>query len=178
VLTLITGGARSGKSRYALELSQGARRPAFIATAEAFDDEMSERIRRHREERDGRWHTLEEPVDLAGALRRLPAGTDLAVVDCLTVWLGNLVHRRGEAGLTEDLGDFPEIAALLEALSHPPCPLMLVTNEVGFGIIPGNAMARAFSGLAGRLNQAVAARADRVLLVVSGLPLVLKSEAK
>jgi adenosylcobinamide kinase / adenosylcobinamide-phosphate guanylyltransferase len=174
VLTLISGGARSGKSRYALELSARSGRAAFIATAEPFDDEMRDRIQRHREEREGRYFTVEEPVDLAGALDRLPAGTEIAVVDCLTVWLGNLIHRRGDGALSGDPEDFAEVAALLAALDRPPCPLILVTNEVGLGVIPGNALARTFIDLAGRLNQRVAARAQRVVFMISGLPLALK----
>lgn len=174
MLTLITGGARSGKSRYALELAAHAQRAAFIATAEPFDDEMRDRIRRHREERQGRFLTVEEPVDLAGALGRLPAATEIVVVDCLTVWLGNLIHRRKDAAFSGDPGDYAEVGALLAALDRPPCPLALVTNEVGLGVIPENALARSFIDLAGRLNQAVAERAQRVVLMVSGLPLALK----
>lgn len=174
VHTLITGGVRSGKSRYALELSARAQRPAFIATAEPFDDEMRDRIWRHREERQDHYFTLEEPVDLAGALQRLPAGTEIAVVDCLTVWLGNLVHRRGDAALSGDPRGFEEVAAFLAFLDRPACPLVLVTNEVGLGVVPENALARTFTELAGRLNQEVAARAQRVVFMVSGLPFALK----
>jgi adenosylcobinamide kinase/adenosylcobinamide-phosphate guanylyltransferase len=174
VLTLILGGARSGKSRHALELAAHAPRPALIATAEPLDDEMRDRIRRHREERQGRFFTLEEPVDLAGALQRLPADTGIAVVDCLTVWLGNLLYRRGDSAFSEDPGELAEVAAFLAALDRPPCPLVLVANEVGLGIIPENPLARIFGDLAGRLNQAVAARAQRVVFMIAGLPLVLK----
>lgn len=177
MLTLVTGGARSGKSRYALGLSEPYARPAFVATAEPFDDEMRARIERHRQERDGRWLVIEEPIDLAGALQRLPAGTEIAVVECLTSWLGNLVHQHGEGTvLSQDPGDLTEVAAFLAALDRPPCPLVLVTNEVGLGIVPENALARTFTDLTGRLNQAVAARAERVVFMVSGLPLALKGE--
>lgn len=172
--TLITGGARSGKSRYALELAARYARPAFIATAEPFDGEMRARIERHREERGPRWSVVEEPVDLAAALKRLPAGTEIAVVECLTSWLGNLIHRHGDAVASREPGGIEEVAAFLASLDRPPCPLVVVTNEVGLGIVPENALARAFADLAGRLNQAVAARAERVVLMVSGLPLVLK----
>jgi len=164
LLTFITGGARSGKSRYALDLVGGYARPAFIATAEPFDDEMRDRIRRHREEREERFFTIEEPLDLAGALRRLPPGTDIAVVDCLTVWLGNLLHRGLEG----------EVEAFLEVLSDVPCPLVVVSNEVGFGGIAMSPLGREFADRLGRLNQEVAARADRAVMIVSGLPLVLK----
>jgi adenosylcobinamide kinase/adenosylcobinamide-phosphate guanylyltransferase len=167
-ITFITGGARSGKSRYALGIAAGPRyhRPAFIATAEAFDEEMAERIRHHREERGARFFTIEEPVDLAGALRRIPPGTDVVVLDCLTVWLGNLLHRGAEG----------EIERFLTALDDPPCTLVIVSNEVGFGGIALTPMGRAFTDLLGRLNQDVAARADRAVMMVSGLPLLLKGE--
>jgi len=177
VITLVTGGARSGKSRYALELAAASPRPALIATAEPIDAEMSDRIRRHREERGDRYLTIEEPVDLAAALTRLPQGTGTAVVDCLTVWLGNLVHRRGEEAVAEEPHALAEVAAFLSALAAPPCPLVLVTNEVGMGIVPANALARSFADLAGRLNQAIAARAERVVLMVCGLPVMVKGAA-
>jgi adenosylcobinamide kinase/adenosylcobinamide-phosphate guanylyltransferase len=176
MITLVTGGARSGKSRYALELAERFPNRAFIATAEAFDDEMQERIQRHRRQRGERFASIEEPVDLAGALRRLPGDTGIAVVDCLTVWLGNLYHRRG-AEPADDLEDFPEIGAFLAALRAVPCPLVLVTNEVGLGVIAADPMTRGFVEVAGRLNQEVAARAERVVLLVSGLPLALKGGA-
>jgi adenosylcobinamide kinase/adenosylcobinamide-phosphate guanylyltransferase len=165
LITFITGGARSGKSRYALDLAAGYAHPAFIATAEPFDDEMRDRIRRHREEREERFFTIEEPLDLAGALRRLPAETEIAIVDCLTVWLGNLLHRGDPEG---------EVEAFLEVLADVPCPLVVVSNEVGFGGIAMSPMGREFTDRLGRLNQEVAARADRAVIIVSGLPLVLK----
>jgi adenosylcobinamide kinase/adenosylcobinamide-phosphate guanylyltransferase len=176
LITLITGGARSGKSRFALDLAAGSEQRAFIATAEPLDGEMADRIRRHREEREGRFLTVEEPADLAGALARLPASTEVAVVDCLTVWLGNLVHRQGDESFAGELEDLPEAGAFLAALAAPPCALVLVSNEVGMGIIAESPLARRFTDLVGRLNQAVAARAQRVVLMVSGLPLVLKGE--
>ena len=169
-ITFITGGARSGKSRYALGIAAGPRyhRPVFIATAEPFDAEMEDRIRRHREERDARFFTIEEPVDLAGALRRIPPGTDLVIIDCLTVWLGNLLHRA-------DTGEADgEIERFLSSLADPPCPLVVVSNEVGLGGIAMSPMGRTFADLLGRLNQEVAARAERAVMLVSGLPLVLK----
>jgi adenosylcobinamide kinase/adenosylcobinamide-phosphate guanylyltransferase len=113
-------------------------------------------------------------VDLAGALGRLPAATEVAVADCLTVWLGNLVHQRGDEAFGGRLDDLPEVGAFLAALAHPPCALVLVSNEVGMGIIAENLLARRFTDLLGRLNQEIAARAQRVVLMVSGLPLVLK----
>jgi adenosylcobinamide kinase/adenosylcobinamide-phosphate guanylyltransferase len=177
-VTLITGGARSGKSRYALASAEEAgRQRAYVASAEPVDDEMRRRIERHRAERGEGWSTVEEPLDLAGALARLAPETEVAVVDCLTVWLGNLVHRaEGAADLAADLANpatFPEIAALLALLDDPPRRLVLVTNELGWGIVPDNALARAFRDLAGRVNEEAARRADRVVLMVAGRPLEL-----
>ena len=165
MITFVTGGARSGKSRYALGIAADYQRPAFIATAEPFDAEMEDRIRRHREERDARFFTIEEPVDLAGALRRIPPGTDVVIIDCLTVWLGNLLHRGDADG---------EIERFLTALDDPPCLLVVVSNEVGLGGIAMSPMGRTFADLLGRLNQEVAGRAERAVMLVSGLPLVLK----
>lgn len=175
---MITGGARSGKSRFALASAEEAgHRRVYVASAEPLDEEMRRRIERHRGERGAGWSTIEEPVDLAGALARLAPETEVAVVDCLTVWLGNLVHRsEGAADLAADLTDlatFPEIAALLALLDAPPCPLIFVTNELGWGIVPDNALARAFRDLAGRVNEEVARRADRVVLMIAGRALEL-----
>ena len=111
----------------------------FIATAEPFDDEIRDRIEKHREERGKAFQTVEEPLDLAGALRALSDDVEIAVVDCLTLWLGNLMHYRGEQ--TEV---YPEVSELIQILDAPPCDLIFVTNEVGMGVIPENAMARRF----------------------------------
>ncbi|MEM7586244.1 MAG: bifunctional adenosylcobinamide kinase/adenosylcobinamide-phosphate guanylyltransferase [Acidobacteriota bacterium] len=179
MITLVTGGARSGKSRHALELAGSPRPKAFIATAQAIDVEMQQRIDAHRRERDASFLTVEAPHDLAHAIADLPGDIQGAVVDCLTVWLGNLVHLASTAG-TDDkalsqLTTFPEIADLLDLLDQPPAvDLILVTNEVGMGIVPASPMGRAFRDLAGALNQAVAARADRVILMVSGLPMPVR----
>ena len=166
-LTLVLGGARSGKSAYAESLL-GEAGAVYVATAEAIDDEMRDRIARHRARRGERWTTVEAPLDLADALRvhaRNPAGAGV-LVDCLTVWLGNLMH----AGRDIDR----EARSLLESLDDLEVPAVLVANEVGLGVVPDNPMARAFRDHAGRLNQALAARADRVVLVTAGIPLVLK----
>ncbi|MFC0206313.1 bifunctional adenosylcobinamide kinase/adenosylcobinamide-phosphate guanylyltransferase [Novosphingobium soli] len=164
---LVLGGARSGKSRYAqqrLEAHPGTL--AYIATGQALDAEMDERIARHREDRGDRWTTLEEPLDLAGAIDRAARAADAILVDCLTLWLTNLM-----------LADLPRdaaTAALGAAMARCPCPLVLVANEVGLGIVPDNALARRFRDEAGRLNQAVAAQAGEVQFVAAGLPLRLK----
>ena len=165
-LTLVLGGARSGKSAYAESLVVG-RDAVYVATAEAIDDEMGERIARHRARRGAGWTTVEAPLDLAAAVRAHAPGASGILVDCLTVWLGNLMH----AGRDIDR----EAGSLLESLAVPQAPVVFVANEVGLGVVPDNPMARAFRDHAGRLNQVLAARADRVVLVTAGIPLVLKA---
>lgn len=165
-ITLVLGGARSGKTRHALGLAEALPGPLrYIATAEALDGEMAERIARHQAERGPRWTTLEAPLDLAGALAQ--AGGP-ALVDCLTLWLSNLML----AGRDVD-AEAEHLVAALRAAAHP---VILVSNEVGLGIVPDNALAREFRDRAGRLNQAVAAAAGRVVFIAAGLPLVLKGD--
>jgi adenosylcobinamide kinase / adenosylcobinamide-phosphate guanylyltransferase len=173
-VTYISGGSRSGKSSHALELaSTFAGRKAFIATAQALDDEMCERIRKHQQDRSDQFLTVEEPLDLAATLARLPSEVEVAVIDCLTLWLSNLMHYHGDGKES-----FPEIEAFLHALDDPGCTLIIVSNEVGMGIVPANELSRRFRDLAGRLNQQVAAKADRALVVISGIPLVLKDDVE
>ncbi|MHB8071760.1 MAG: bifunctional adenosylcobinamide kinase/adenosylcobinamide-phosphate guanylyltransferase [Candidatus Cryosericum sp.] len=162
-MILITGGEKSGKSTYALRLAleQGARR-AFVATAEAFDDEMRLRIKRHKEERGDLFETIEEPVEIPSVLRRL-SSYDVVLVDCMTTWLGNLMYYKRDIGTMKD--------ELLTSISGNE---IIVTNEVGMGIIPLEASTRAYVEDLGRLNAALAQRAERVIFMVSGLPLVLK----
>ena len=163
-LTLILGGARSGKSSRAIALCPPPR--VFVATAEALDAEMAERIARHRADREGDWRVTEAPLDLAGALAGAAAPGTAVLVDCLTLWLSNLIHaeRDPEAG-TE---------ALLAAIPGLPGEIVMVSNEVGMGIAPATALGRAFRDVQGRANQRVAAAADRVEFVIAGLPMVLK----
>ena len=169
-LTLVLGGARSGKSRHAETLIEAAAPMAlYLATGEALDAEMAERIRRHRARRGARWTTREEPLDLAAALLDEARPERPVLVDCLTLWLANLLL----AG--RDVDD--AIAALLAALPLLGGKVVFVANEVGLGIVPDNALARAFRDHAGRLNQAVAARAQRVVFLAAGLPLTLKDVA-
>lgn len=167
--TLVLGGARSGKSRLAesLALEAADDRPVYIATAEAGDAEMAERIAAHAARRTGRWSTVEAPHDLAGALR--DAGGRVVLVDCLTLWLSNtmLAERDIEAAN----GD------LLAALARRPAPTLLVSNEIGLGLVPETPLGRAFRDAQGRLNQRVAAAADCVVFVAAGLPLRLKPPA-
>ncbi len=164
--TLVLGGARSGKSAYAQAQAEAAgARPIMIATGQAFDDEMRVRIARHQQDRGGHWRTLEAPLDLAASLASLSAD-DVAVVDCLTLWLSNQMHAQAEIGAATD--------DLLAALSACPARVWLVSNEVGQGIVPDNALARRFRDEAGRLHQVVARTADEAVMIVAGLPLRLK----
>jgi adenosylcobinamide kinase/adenosylcobinamide-phosphate guanylyltransferase len=169
--TLVLGGARSGKSRYAQRAAEtlaleSAVTPTLIATATAGDSEMAERIARHRADRGEGWRTLEAPLDLAEALGGLSAH-DVAVVDCLTLWLAN--------SMAAPDGHAARVASLVPALLACPARLWLVSNEVGWGIVPDNALARRFRDEAGLLHQAIAAAAPETVLVVAGLPLKLPS---
>ena len=171
MITLYLGGARSGKSRRALEGVAGSvQRRCFVATAEPVDEEFAERIRRHQETRDASWETLEAPVDLAQTLAQLDGEGTLIVVDCLTLWLGNLIHHEQDADRN--------IEHLLNGLKTAQADVRLVSNEVGLGLVPDNALGREFRDLQGRLNQQVAAVADRVELLVAGLPLVIKPQGE
>ncbi|RTL75845.1 MAG: bifunctional adenosylcobinamide kinase/adenosylcobinamide-phosphate guanylyltransferase [Bradyrhizobiaceae bacterium] len=165
-VVLITGGARSGKSRRAEARAQACPgRPVYIATAEALDAEMEERIARHRARRGNDWIEREAPLDLVQALTETDGG-GARLVDCLTLWLSNLLHA-GRSWLDE-------AALLTAALGRQRSPVILVTNEVGLGIVPDNALARLFRDAAGLLNQDVAAVADEVEFVVAGLPMKVK----
>ena len=169
-LTLVLGGARSGKSRFAQdagEAAAGLSRPVMIVTGQAFDDEMADRISRHQADRGGRWRTVEAPLELAEALGRLTA-RDVAVVDCLTLWLTNVMLGEGDVEAHAD--------RLVMALAACPARLWLVSNEVGWGLAPETPLGRAFRDEAGRLHQKIAAVADTVCLIVAGLPLVLKGQ--
>ena len=169
--TLVIGGARSGKTRYALEQARapGAARRVMIATAQALDEEMAQRIARHRAERGEAWATVEAPLDLAGAVRRLEAG-EAAVVDCLTLWLTNLLM------LDDDTRLAMQRDAFLEVLAELPGHIILVSNETGLGVVPLGELTRRYVDEAGWLHQAVAERAERVVFTVAGLPMLLKGE--
>jgi len=165
-LTLVLGGARSGKSCHAEALVTALPAPWFyIATGEPHDNEMAARIAEHRARRGPEWQTIEAPRDLAGALAAVPP-RGAVLVDCLTLWLANVML----AGAHVDA----DIALLERALIERKGPMVLVSNEVGFGIVPENALARRFRDAAGRLNQRLAALADRVVLLVAGIPLKVK----
>jgi adenosylcobinamide kinase / adenosylcobinamide-phosphate guanylyltransferase len=178
--TLVLGGARSGKSAYAEHLAAASgREVVYIATAQAGDGEMAQRIALHRQQRPSQWQTVEEPLALAQALRKWRSSQRVVLVDCLTLWLSNLLFADGTSypdvgtvALPARFGE--ERAALLEELSRPDGDVIFVSNEVGLGIVPYGAVSRAFTDEAGRLNQAVAALCDRAIFIAAGLPLTLK----
>lgn len=174
---LIIGGARSGKSSLALSRAHESNKQiVFIATASPADDEMRERIAKHRSERPGAWQTIEVETDLAGAILRVAQPNALLIVDCLTVWLANvLFDARAEYFTNESLLE-QRRAELLEAASRLTCDAIFVSNEVGSGLVPESAVGRRFRDEQGRLNQQLAALCERVTLVAAGLPLTLKSQ--
>jgi adenosylcobinamide kinase/adenosylcobinamide-phosphate guanylyltransferase len=170
-ITLITGGARSGKSSYALKTASAHEgRRAFVATLTPLDDEMEKRIELHRIERGTGWDTFEEPVRLSALFSRLEKDYDVLIVDCLTLWLSNVMLAGMDIKRTSD-----ELVKALER-ARKSMRLFVVTNEVGLGIVPDNSMARAFRDHAGTLNQKVAEISDEVYLMTAGLPLKLKTE--
>ena len=167
-VTLILGGARSGKSALAerLVLESGLQ-PVYLATAQALDAEMADRVRRHRDGRGAGWLTVEEPLELAPALAGAAATERAVLVDCLTLWLTNLLLAERDVNTAAD--------ELLACLAGLPGPAVLVSNEVGLGIVPMGELSRAFVDHAGRLHQRLAAVADWVRFVAAGLPLELKA---
>jgi adenosylcobinamide kinase / adenosylcobinamide-phosphate guanylyltransferase len=168
-IILITGGARSGKSKYAEQriVELGGRR-LYVATAEAKDEEMAQRIIEHRKRRGNQWAVVEEPVELIEALLARRGQTDCALVDCLTLWLSNLLIRHDGKYVEEKLEQ------LLDALPRLDFHVVFVTNEVGWGIVPDNSLARQFRDLAGWANQRIAAAASEVILTVAGVPMIVK----
>ena len=166
-VTLVLGGARSGKSRYAEGLLDGhTGRRVYLATAEILDDEMAERVRLHKARRDADCRTVEEPLEIAQTIVAETAKGAAVLVDCLTLWLGNVMGKNRDVGA--------EIDRLVAAIGQFGGPVIFVSNEVGLGIVPDNALARAFRDHAGRLHQAVAAKAESVIFVAAGLPLRMK----
>ena len=173
-LILILGGVRSGKSRFAQQLAGKAKgRVLFLATAQATDDEMAERIARHKTSRPSTWHTVEEPLQIASALKSHAASSDTVILDCLTVWLGNMMSRDASASEEEAL---EEVERLLEVYKAGSASLILVSGEVGMGLVPPYPLGRAFRDIQGRINQKLAQEADRVFFMIAGIPLELKSQ--
>lgn len=166
---LILGGARSGKSRLAEQLAQASGLPVtYIATSEPLDGEMNERVQLHRQRRPAEWGLIEEPLALAQVLRAKAAQGRCLLIDCLTLWLTNLLMLDDDARLAQ------ERDALLDCLTTLPGTIILVSNETGLGVVPMGELTRRYVDLAGWLHQAVAERCERVVLTVAGLPLMLK----
>lgn len=170
-VVLVLGGARSGKSGFASRLAETKfKRPLYLATAEALDAEMSDRIRHHRMARGSRWLCAEEPLDIHRVLLHPPTTCDVILLDCLTLWLSNVLLKEGSKAVASRKGK------LMAALRKPGRPVIIVSNEVGMGIVPEHALGREFRDLAGWLNQEVSAIADTVVFVAAGLPLVMKGK--
>jgi adenosylcobinamide kinase/adenosylcobinamide-phosphate guanylyltransferase len=164
---LVLGGARSGKSRFAQNQAEALPGDlVYIATAQALDAEMAERIARHRADRGPRWRTVEAPLDLARAVGRESRSDSVLLIDCLTLWATNLLFA--ETDITAAAG------SLVTAMDRAPGPVILVANEIGLGVVPDNALARRFRDIAGDINQTVAAQVDSAVLIAAGLPIVLK----
>jgi adenosylcobinamide kinase/adenosylcobinamide-phosphate guanylyltransferase len=172
-ITLITGGTRSGKSRLAQTVA-GTRKgkKIFVATACAFDEEMKDRIQRHREERGERFITIEEPYDPGIAIKNLSEVPSVIIIDCLTVWMGNMLHVFDNKQVEID----EKVKNLFSVLDFPPCDLVIVTNETGMGIVPDNTLARKFRDFAGEINRMVSGKADNVYLCVCGIPITVKGK--
>lgn len=170
--TLVIGGCRSGKSRHALTMGEAiaGKSHLFLATCAPQDEEMVKRVQRHQLERGDRWQTIETPLDLVGMLSEHGPRSEVVLVDCLTLWVTNLLMAH-----EDDNEIIEQINALGDALNAPPCPVILVTNEVGTGIVPENALARRFRDLTGWCNQKLASVCDQVVWMVAGIPVAIKS---
>jgi adenosylcobinamide kinase/adenosylcobinamide-phosphate guanylyltransferase len=173
-VTLVLGGVRSGKSRFALEIASRSSTVCFVATAQASDEEMRRKIERHRGERPAHWWTVEEQLDLARVIALSDAQCELVLIDCLTLFAANLMEAHGEdAAAIENC-----VAALCAAVQNASCSIVLVSNEVGSGIVPAYQAGRRFRDLLGELNQRLAAIANEVVLMVAGLPLEIKGHVE
>lgn len=174
-IIFIIGGARSGKSNFALEeASKIPGKKAYIATAEALDEEMRKRIEEHKKKRGEEWDTYEEPLKIGDVVRKIEGEYSVIVIDCLTLWLSNLMHTEFEVhetinGLIDIFGNSDQRAG-----ASPAPTIFIVSNEVGMGIVPDNEMARRFRDMAGLLNQRIAEGADEVYMVVAGIPVKIK----
>jgi adenosylcobinamide kinase/adenosylcobinamide-phosphate guanylyltransferase len=172
-ITFVTGGCRSGKSRHALELAGkfADDQKIFMATCVPFDEEMKQRVARHQKDRGKSWVTLEVPIDLPEAIIKNGAPGKVILVDCLTLWISNLLMKAQEASESEINSSVDKLTQALETVQ---CPVILVSNEVGTGIVPENKLARQFRDIIGMANQKMASCADAVIWMVAGIPLTLK----
>lgn len=170
-IVFVIGGCRSGKSSYAMQTAEKvpAEQKIFIATCVPQDDEMKRRVARHQKERSQNWVTVEAPLDLPEAILQNSRRGDVILVDCLTLWVSNLLIETGDEKKIEDT-----IPQLIEALQKATCPIVLVSNEVGTGIVPENQLARQFRDITGWVNQAVARCANKVVWMVAGIPVTVK----
>lgn len=171
VIEFIIGGCRSGKSRYALESASrfSVKKRTFVATCVPLDDEMRERVARHQQERGAAWSTIEAPLELPEAILEKGASSDVILVDCLTLWISNLLME-SEALDTV----FDHVGRLLKSLEQASCSIIIVSNEVGTGIVPENRLARLYRDAVGWTNQRIATHADRVFWMVAGIPVQIK----
>ncbi|MDQ7837557.1 MAG: bifunctional adenosylcobinamide kinase/adenosylcobinamide-phosphate guanylyltransferase [Thermodesulfobacteriota bacterium] len=167
---LVTGGCRSGKSRFALDYAnRHFTSRLYLATGQALDEEMKERIRNHRKDRGQAWRTVEEPMNIARAIDQEAATAGIILIDCITMWVSNMLFQNmPEEEIMHSVG------ALAEKIHKPLCSFILVTNEVGAGIVPENRLARRFRDLSGMVNQKLAACADEVYWLVAGIPIKIK----
>ena len=168
---LVLGGCRSGKSSHALELAESmpGNRRVFIATCVPYDEEMQARVTNHQNERDESWLTVETPMAIAESILEKSGEADVILVDCLTLWISNLLAEQ-----KTDAAVFEDVSRLTGALEAASCPVILVSNEVGAGIVPENPLARRFRDLTGYINRQVAASVDRVIWTVAGIPVTIK----
>lgn len=172
-IILVLGGARSGKSTYALKLAKKYKQVAFIATCQALDKEMEERIKLHKEARPKHWQTFEEPLGLDLLLKKMSTGFDCIIIDCLTLLVSNLLLAGGNQKTIEG-----KIERILVILQNKKGSAIIVSNEVGLGIVPEHELGREFRDIAGKVNQIVASKADKVLFMVAGLPVNIKGKVE
>lgn len=168
-ITFILGGARSGKSSYAIKLAQRYKKVAFIATGQALDKEMRQRIRLHKKARPSHWQTFEENKDIVALLKKIGAAFECIIIDCLTLLVSNLILKKYGRGTIED-----KIKKIVDRLKSKKAKAIIISNEVGLGIVPKNKLARDFRDIVGKINQVVAQETDEVFFMASGIPLKIK----